>query len=162
LISGKGNSGGGFVDTGNVKSAIDYLRGVGSQPGAYTLANVGGYTNLGGMMTWSINWDAVSSCSGTYSYASNYQDIFGATTNLTQPLSNYTIQIYPNPTSGEFFVSLKNDDAEIIIANVFGQEIYKNSLSQRISSFHLPKNGIYLVYVRNKDGIRMQKLIVNK
>ena len=32
---------------------------------------------LGGMMTWSINWDAVTSCNSTaYEYAANYETVF--------------------------------------------------------------------------------------
>lgn len=28
------------------------------------------------MMTWSINWDAVSACGGTYGYADTYERVF--------------------------------------------------------------------------------------
>ena len=50
-------AGGGFTTVGIVKSAIEYLMGTGAKPGSYTLQG-GPYPNLGGMMTWSINWDA--------------------------------------------------------------------------------------------------------
>ncbi|HAP01750.1 MAG TPA: chitinase [Bacteroidetes bacterium] len=69
-------AGGGYTDTAIVKDAIDYLRGTGPRPGAYTLSLAGGYPALRGMMTWSVNWDAVGSCNGVYSYAENYQRIF--------------------------------------------------------------------------------------
>lgn len=36
-------------------AAIKYLRGNGPKPGNYTLVQSGGYPNLRGMMTWSIN-----------------------------------------------------------------------------------------------------------
>jgi chitinase len=68
-------AGGGFIDTATVKDAIDYLRGTGPKPGSYTLAQPAGYPNLRGMMTWSINWDAVTS--GPYKFADNYARIFG-------------------------------------------------------------------------------------
>ena len=71
-------AGGGYTDTAIVKDAIDYLRGTGVRPGAYTLVQSGGYPTLRGMMTWSVNWDAVGSCNGAYSYAINYQRIFSA------------------------------------------------------------------------------------
>ncbi len=70
-------AGGGFVDSATVKTAINYLTGKGSKPGTYVLSNSGGYPALRGMMTWSINWDAVSTCSNRYQYANNYQSIFG-------------------------------------------------------------------------------------
>ena len=69
-------AGGGYTDTAVVKDAIDYLRGTGPRPGNYTLSLSGGYPTLRGMMTWSVNWDAVSTCNGAYSYATNYQRIF--------------------------------------------------------------------------------------
>ncbi len=71
-------AGGGYVSTTVMKSAMNYLLGTGSQPGSYTLVQSGGYPNLRGMMTWSINWDQVSSCNGTYSYAIAYETIFNA------------------------------------------------------------------------------------
>jgi chitinase len=70
-------AGGGFTDTTTVKAAIDYLRGAGPKPGSYTLAQAGGYPPLRGMMTWSVNWDAVSTCGSAYQYAKNYIRIFG-------------------------------------------------------------------------------------
>lgn len=69
-------AGGGFTDTATVRAAINYLRGVGAKPGSYTLATAGGYPNLKGMMTWSINWDKVATCGGVYEFATNFQNIF--------------------------------------------------------------------------------------
>lgn len=69
-------AGGGFTDPDTVKAAIDYLRGLGPKPGSYTRQG-GPYPNLRGMMTWSINWDAVTTCNATaYEYAANFVDIF--------------------------------------------------------------------------------------
>jgi chitinase len=73
-------AGGGYTDTATVKAAIDYLRGNGNQPGSYTLINPTGYPDLRGMMTWSVNWDAISNCGASYEYANNYQNIFGQST----------------------------------------------------------------------------------
>lgn len=80
-------AGGGFIDSATVKSAMNYLLGKGPKPGTYVLAQTGGYPNLRGMMTWSINWDAVSTCASRYQYANNYESIFG---NLIYPIApNY-------------------------------------------------------------------------
>ena len=69
-------AGGGYTSPAVVKSAIDYLRGTGPKPGTYTRMSPTGYPDLRGMMTWSINWDAVSTCGTAYEYASNYEQIF--------------------------------------------------------------------------------------
>jgi chitinase len=80
-------AGGGFTDSATVKSAMNYLLGKGPKPGTYVLAQIGGYPNLRGMMTWSVNWDAVSTCASRYQYANNYESIFG---NLIYPIApNY-------------------------------------------------------------------------
>ena len=67
------SAGGGFTSMANVTAAMKYLWGIGPKPGSYTLATTGGYPTLNGMMTWSVNWDAVASCGGAYTYAATYQ-----------------------------------------------------------------------------------------
>ncbi len=89
-------AGGGYADTAVVKAALDYLLGKGPKPGTYTLAQAGGYPTLGGMMTWSVNWDAVSNCGGVYSFAGNYVRIFGNVSALNEALQP-PAGIYPNP-----------------------------------------------------------------
>ena len=70
-------AGGGFTDTNTVASAVRYLRGAGPKPGSYTLVDPSGYPNLGGMMTWSINWDNVNTCnSSAGQFAENFERIF--------------------------------------------------------------------------------------
>ena len=70
-------AGGGYTAPATVKAAVDYLRGTGPKPGTYSLVQPGGYSNLRGMMTWSINWDRVSTCGASYEFAQNFQTIFG-------------------------------------------------------------------------------------
>ncbi len=53
-------AGGGYVSPAVLEQAVDYLRGTGPQPGSYQ--RVATYPTLRGLMTWSINWDAVSTC----------------------------------------------------------------------------------------------------
>jgi chitinase len=73
-------AGGGFTTETVVASAVNYLRGVGPKPGTYTLVQSGGYPTLRGMMTWSMNWDAVATCNtASYKYAQNFQTLFGST-----------------------------------------------------------------------------------
>ncbi|MFN3875899.1 MAG: chitinase, partial [Flavobacteriales bacterium] len=70
------SAGGGYVTPAVLASAVNYLLGTGPKPGSYTRAS--SYPSLLGLMTWSINWDAVSTCNpSAYRYAQGYQDIFG-------------------------------------------------------------------------------------
>jgi hypothetical protein len=76
---------------------MEYLLGDGPQPGSYGLVQPGGYPALRGMMTWSINWDAVNACDGTYSYAENFERIFGdISTGVAGPHSAH-MALSPNP-----------------------------------------------------------------
>ena len=81
-------AGGGFVDTTTVSQAMKYLLGKGSKPGSYSLVTPGGYPTLKGMMTWSINWDAREQCNGAYSFAGNFDELFG---NTPQPPAQVTM-----------------------------------------------------------------------
>lgn len=68
-------AGGGYVPPAAVEQAVKYLRGTGPQPGSYQ--RVATYPGLRGLMTWSINWDAVGSCAMADEFAQMYEDLFG-------------------------------------------------------------------------------------
>ncbi|HEY1016591.1 MAG TPA: glycosyl hydrolase family 18 protein [Herpetosiphonaceae bacterium] len=55
------NAGGGFTPVGDVQKALDYLIKGQGFGGSYALRKPGGYPQLRGLMTWSINWDAFNS-----------------------------------------------------------------------------------------------------
>ncbi|MCY7330292.1 MAG: T9SS type A sorting domain-containing protein, partial [Saprospiraceae bacterium] len=88
-------AGGGYTSPAVVASAINYLRGVGPKPGTYTLVQAGGYPDLRGMMTWSVNWDKVTSCNATtYEYAQSFQNIFA--TQLPVTLTSFNAKRIQN------------------------------------------------------------------
>lgn len=123
-------AGGGFVSTSVVQSAVKYLKGTGPKPGSYTLYQTGGYPNIAGMMTWSINWDKVTSCNPTsYEYAQNYQLLFGTPTGISNEavISEYKLnQNYPNPFNPSTSISYEipqNGFVKIIIYDALGREV---------------------------------------
>jgi len=85
-------AGGGFTDTAIVRKAVRYLKDKGQKPGNYTLIG-NGYSDLRGLMTWSINWDAVSTCGGRYGFAENWKRIFNTT---------HTLQVINGTGSGDY------------------------------------------------------------
>jgi chitinase len=153
-------AGGGFVDTLAVKAAVDYLRGVGIKPGSYSLYNSGGYPSLRGMMTWSVNWDAVSSCGGVYQYANNFQNIFSVTNSIAS-ISSLGVEIFPNPTSGSFTILLPADDATITISDMFGHQVQHTQASTVKTEMQIDNNGIYFIHIRTKKGTVTRKLTVS-
>jgi chitinase len=71
-------AGGGYTAEATVQAAVRYLLGTGPKPGSYTLLTSGGYPSLNGMMTWSVNWDAVATCGTANGYAANYETLFNS------------------------------------------------------------------------------------
>lgn len=81
--------------------------------------------------------------------------------NELAPSENSFFSLYPNPTNGQFTITLSKDQAELFITNLLGQQILKTQLTQMTTSFQLDKDEVYLVYVKTKEGTSVQKLIVN-
>ena len=155
-------AGGGFTDTASVRSAINYLRGNGTPPGSYVLSNINGYPTLRGMMTWSINWDAVSTCASVYEYANNYQNIFGEATYISDPFISKSMAVYPNPSTGMFTVLLQDNDVAVItITNLMGEQILKTETNQKETKIELENKGVYFINVSTKEEMTTQKLIIN-
>ena len=147
-------AGGGFVNTTGVENAIKYLRGLGPQPGTYTLTNTSGYPNLGGMMTWSINWDKVATCNASSSeYAQNFVEIFGGSLALATTIAeNHDVELFPNPCQDRFRIANFDGNANYFIFNTLGQTVQKGVYGQDefISTDQL-NSGIYFLKIKNKS-----------
>lgn len=149
-------AGGGFTVADTVEAAMNYLRGTGVQPGNYTLQQSGGYPTLRGMMTWSINWDAVSSCGSQYEYAVNFENIFNVATATKDFQSVRSFSVYPNPANDFIsfsFSSNSNENDLLKIYDSMGKNIYlkkivSNPESLNISGF---SSGIYLISFRGRS-----------
>ena len=145
-------AGGGFVSSINVENALKYLRGLGPQPGTYTLTNTTGYPNLGGMMTWSINWDKVSTCNATsYEYAQNFVEIFGGLlSNAMLDSENHNLQLFPNPCGDWFRVANLGSNENYSIINCLGQLVQNGNYSKDdiITINHLAA-GLYYFKTKN-------------
>lgn len=152
-------AGGGFVSTINVENAIKYLRGLGPQPGTYILTNTAGYPNLGGMMTWSINWDKVATCNSTsYEYAQNFATIFGQSLSLN---SNNSIQnkliLTPNPANDLIILNTKEIENYSVLNNL-GQEIEKGTVIPNVPiAIEKLKSGIYFFKI-DRQVLKFMKL----
>jgi len=154
-------AGGGFVDVDTVKSAIDYLMGNATQPGTYVLSNSSGYPSLRGMMTWSINWDAVGSCGTTYEYANNYTTIFENFTANSNFEEQLEVSIYPNPSHGQFTISHPTNNSVITIVDISGRLIFNTQLKQNEISVHIEQKGVYFILIETGQAKMTRKLIVH-
>ncbi|MDI9339717.1 MAG: glycosyl hydrolase family 18 protein [Sediminibacterium sp.] len=148
-------AGGGYTSPAVVKSAIDYLRGLGPKPGSYTRVSTTGYPNLLGMMTWSINWDAVANCASSYEYANSFQTIFMTPTHVQNVSTEYSdIKIFPNPSSGIFKILRSNssDYKKLKVYNCLGEVVAEASIGEK-SEIDLSNlaSGIYTLATEDKN-----------
>ena len=94
-----------------MEAAMRYLIGEGPQPGSYELIQEGGYPDLKGMMTWSINSD--KGCNPSYGFVDTWSKVF---------TSNPYIEI---KNSDEIYEG--QEDGKIIEVELFN-DVFKDSL----------------------------------
>lgn len=144
-------AGGGYVTPANVAAAVNYLRGTGPKPGTYTLNQTSGYPNLGGLMTWSINWDKVATCNTTsYQYAQNFQTLFGTLSTTEIALDTEKEFLYPNPATDKIYIKSELAIDNYTITNTIGQIVQRGKLIQNepISIENLQSN-LYFISTTN-------------
>lgn len=154
-------AGGGYVDSTTISAAVKYLLGKGPKPGTYTLATAGGYADLRGMMTWSVNWDATTLNRGVYDYADVYGALFGPPTLpvpekvvLQTPTSNEQLRI--NDATLRWFSSTPAVTAYHVELSVNGTIVYRDTsrLDTIVSVPNLPpaSQPIWRVRAKNASG----------
>ncbi len=124
-----GNFSTGVVTTTVAKQAINYLRGVGSKPGTYTLIKSGGYPNLAGMMTWDVNIDK-GTCSDAF--ATSYSTIFaGLGTAVENNMVSNEMTLYPNPAQQQITLDMGSNSvgANISVYNSLGQVMIQKQVN---------------------------------
>ena len=144
-------AGGGYTDPLIVKSAMDYLRGTGSQPGSYTLLQSGGYPDLRGMMTWSVNWDAVNTCGTADEFAENFETIFNIPTAITKN-DFEELSVYPNPAS-EYITVVNTQNSTIEIYDILQHRMQiKNQLKESDkTTFNISNLSPGIYFIKSQD-----------
>jgi chitinase len=154
-------AGGGFCSPEIVASAVEYLHGNGNAPGNYTLDNAAGYPNIGGMMTWSINWDAVSTCNASpYEYASNYEQLFETVLATEENRNEIKPLVFPNPANDIIQIS-NGTDSDYQIIDVLGKQIKTGRINTNSKiEIDALNDGFYWIRV-NQSWIKFVKQTVN-
>ena len=155
-------AGGGYLDPAGVAAAVGYLLGNAPQPGAYVLANGLGHPGLGGMMTWSINWDAASGCGGTYAYAETFAGLFGEANSVGDLASQRLGSVYPNPSSGRIQVPLPPGPCVVRVTDLTGAEVCQIPSTAPELVLELEDSGVYLVTVASVAGAVTHRVVVNR
>lgn len=145
-------AGGGYTQPDTIEAAINYLLGKSAKPGNYTLMQNGGYPNLKGLMTWSINWDAAKNCDGAYSYATVFEKVFDPKTSGVTTLSANNFLVYPNPASTKLHIKTSQSGSEkLSIYTSTGTKVYSEDISgeTQIDISQWPK-GVYLIQLSSQ------------
>ena len=155
-------AGGGYTNVDTVKAAMDYVRGTGPKPGTYTLLQSGGYPTLLGMMTWSINWDAVSTCGNVYEYADNFDAIFNTSTYTQSIDAKKSLTIYPNPANDKIYISStinSNENRLLKIYNSMGENVISKLLTSNSEVLNIEEltPGIYLLNFSESSQLFIKK-----
>lgn len=165
-------AGGGYTHPDTVAVAMNYLLGKShNQPGTYKLRTVGGYPDLRGMMTWSINWDASDSCSVAYEFADNFEKIFPKNVSVSQPvisksdskpsskagkksktLDDIYFDIFPNPAKTDLTIVLPDFVERFLpinytIRDIGGNTVRSGTLKNLTTAVNISnlRNGVYFV-----------------
>lgn len=155
-------AGGGYADTATVRVAMEYLLGQGPQPGVYTLAQPGGYPTLRGMMTWSINWDAVSACNGANSYAENYERIFGDISTSVHALGAPELRIGPNPMYDQLAVHMDlHGPASFVVLDLSGRMVMDGGIAPSNATINVQAlvPGSYILILNDGDVRRSLRFV---
>ncbi len=155
-------AGSGYVSPTEMKAAMKYLMGTGPKVGSYTLKKTSGYSDLRGLMTWSINND-LKTCGGStaYQFADAAEEILGSVAlSAEETPSTSKFNVYPNPSSGLVTINRVNGEAAVILisnnSGVIVRTVSTSSMTTAIDVSSLSK-GFYFITV---DGVT-QKLVKN-
>lgn len=131
-------AGSGFLSTELVYEAMNYLLNGVNQPGSYVLVEPSGYPDLGGMMTWSVNWDAVTTCnSSPYEFASNFEVVFPDSLILqVNSDKQQAVSVYPNPCKDYLLIATSAQNQTLELFGVDGKLIRQTTL---------PPDGLVLI-----------------
>ncbi len=145
-------AGGGYVSADSVKAAIQYLRGLAPKPANYSRA--GSHPMLRGMMDWSVNWDAVTTCGSRYEYANSFNNIFRPlqTLNLGILIQGLYITAADTTRRDTIRIYLRDTVAPYVIAD--SSKAYLRTNGTAIFNFSKALNNHrYYIQTRHRNSI---------
>lgn len=72
--------------------------------------------------------------------------------------------VFPNPTNGVFTVKINSADNIIEIMDVTGRKVITKNLTSNLTAFDLSamENGVYFVHVKNGNGVKTIRVVLQK
>lgn len=87
--------------------------------------------------------------------------ICNAPTGISEPVTHYTLTIFPIPSKGNFDIICSAKISEFKITNCLGQELYQVNPDQKKVTINLTDKGIYFFTFKVDNTIFTKKVIVN-
>ncbi len=122
------------------------------------------YPALRGLMTWSINWDAVSNCAVADEYAQAYEDIFGITT-AVQDAADVGINEWPLPVdAGVLHIGGLHGGEDLLLLDAIGRVVAMDrAASDRVDmAFDLPTGAYVLRVERDGAPVIARRVVVSR
>ena len=160
MPAGSCSAGIGYTDPVEVTKAVNYLRGKIEKPSGWRYTLIETYPDLRGLMTWSVNGDAKSSCSGEWAFADGFKDAFPEDVILAigDKANIVSFSVYPNPTVNDVHISTSVPYSTVHIYSVLGEKLQTLQIGQEgvvdLSSF---EKGIYLIKINGS----VQRVVKN-
>lgn len=94
-----------------------------------------------------------------------YKDKFVANIGINENKSDISLSVYPNPASNNVYITSDVNINAINLFDSFGRKVYSTSVAGTHHVLNINENwsnGIYFVEVSNENGLKREKLIVNR
>lgn len=162
---------GGYLALAEVTKALNYLTKGTSFGGKYKLSKW--YPNLRGIMTWSINWDNISS--SNYAFGKTFSQYFCGTTNLCVSPNGiddvkdavHSLQVFPNPSNG--LVKIEGfthaETASLQVFTIYGEELHAEMIQQtgffkKQLDLSRYSSGVYFVRLTDNSTSQTKRLLL--
>lgn len=109
--------------------------------------------------SYTVTGTDANSCSNTVVYNQEVQDCTGLPKNAGSAVA---INVYPNPSNGDFFIRL-SESAHVEVVNSLGQTVFSSDLKEgtaQVSLNEQPK-GFYFVQVKQGGSAKVLKIVKN-
>ncbi len=85
-------------------------------------------------------------------------------TGIAEVFKNGMLNVYPNPSNGQFSVETENNGGTLTLVNSLGQVVYSEVCENQATVVNVSdlSSGIYTIMVQNTSGILTRKITISK
>ena len=148
-------AGTGYILPEDVCDAMKYLKGEISKPSGWSYTLNDSYPSLRGLMTWSINEDALT-CSGEWSFANIQSCLKSVVTDLDNHVET-DAAVFPNPFSNTLHITKAGAIESVSVTNMLGEMVYEGDYTQDLGRDWSP--GVYCIILYTGNESIAEKVV---